>query len=402
MEYIAKLRISQLDVYLLRQMLARMGVALIIALAALLIERILRLFDLVSDLGADVGLVLSLALNLVPHYIGLALPAALCFSILATLSSLSKSNEIDILEGSGWSLRRIGIPFIACSIVMVFISLFLFGTVQPYSRYAFHEVRYQIRTAGWQGKVEQTAFFDIGKGMTLSVGEADPNNRLFYHVFLLRKDEQGETVTTARRGSLAQAKNDKGFYLVLQDGQMFLPNGQTIKFDTLPISRRFDLDDIPFRERGDSHRELTFFELWDRMHPPDGREVEPRFATEFHNRLIRAISLIAVAFMAVPLGINRKRVPTWRRAVIAIAILAAYDNIIKFVAGLAILGRIDPALSLWGLCSFFIAGGFWLYFSTPSQGSNSPFSQFIATINDWMFYIGRKIPFKLLKARQTP
>jgi len=61
---------------------------------------------------------------------------------------------------------------------------------------------------------------------------------------------------------------------------MFLPNGQTIKFDTLPISRRFDLDDIPFRERGDSHRELTFFELWDRMHPPDGREVEPRFATE--------------------------------------------------------------------------------------------------------------------------
>ena len=94
--------------------------------------------------------------------------------------------------------------------------------------------------------------------------------------------------------------------------------------------------------------------------------------------------------------------PTWRRAVIAIAILAAYDNIIKFVAGLAALGRIDPAFSLWGLCSFFIAGGFWLYFTTPSQGSNSPFSQFIVSINDWMFYIGRKLPFKSLKARQSP
>lgn len=402
MGYVAKFRINQLDVYLLRQMLGRMGVAILIALAALLIERILRLFDLVSGLGADVGLVLTLALNLVPHYIGLALPAALCFSILTTLSALSKSNEIDILEGSGWSLRRIGIPFIACSIVMVFISLFLFGTVQPYSRYAFHEIRYQIKTAGWQGKVEQTSFFDIGEGMTLSVGETDPNNRLFYHVFLLRNDEQGETVTTARRGSLAQTKNDKGFYLVLEDGQVFLENGQTITFDTLPISRSFELDDIPFRERGDSHRELTFLELWDRMHPTDGREAEPRFATEFHNRLIRAISLIAVAFMAVPLGINRKRVPTWHRAVIAIAILAAYDNIIKFVAGLAVLGRIDPALSLWGLCSFFIAGGFWLYFTTPSQGSNSPFSQFIVTANNWILFIGSKLPFKSSKARQTP
>ena len=92
MGYIAKFRISQLDVYLLRQMLPRMGVALLVALGALLIERILRLFDLVSGLGADVGLVLSLALNLVPHYIGLALPAALCFSILVSLGALSKSN----------------------------------------------------------------------------------------------------------------------------------------------------------------------------------------------------------------------------------------------------------------------------------------------------------------------
>lgn len=402
MGLIQKLPPSKLDVYLLRQMLPRMGGVLLIALAALLIERILRLFDLVAGFGAEIGLVLSLAINLIPHYIGLALPAALCFATLATLSALSQSNEIDVLEGAGWSLRRIGVPFIALSVVMVFISLLLFGIVQPYSRYAFHEIRYQIQTAGWKGRVEQTAFFDLGEGMTLSVGDVDPGNRLFYRVFLLRNDDDGETVTTARRGSLAAAEDGNGFYLLLEDGQILFPKGQTLTFDKFPIARRFDLKDIPFRDRGDNHRELTFTELWDRMHPADGSVADPRFTTEFHNRLIRAVSLIAVALMAVPLGITRKRVPTWRRAVIAIGILAAYDNIIKFVAGLGTLGRIDPALGLWSLCGLFIAGGFWLYMTTASQGSNSPFSRLIVAINDIMLHVGQRLTAIMSKAKHSP
>lgn len=397
-----KLTIRELDGYLIRQMMPRMMGALLIALAALLIERILRLFDLVTGFGAEIGLVLSLAVNLVPHYIGLALPAALCFATLATLSALSHSNEIDVLESSGWSLRRIGVPFIGCSIVIVFISLFLFGTVQPYSRYAFHEIRYQIQTAGWNGRVEQAKFLNLGKGMTLSVGNVDPGNKLFYQVFVSQKDEQGETVTTARRGSLAKTEDGNGLVLVLKNGQVLFPKGQILQFDTLPIARRFDVGEISFRERGDSHRELTFFELWERMHPEDGAEVDPRFATEFHNRLIRSISLIAVAFMAIPLGITRKRVPTWRRAVIAIAILAAYDNIIKFVAGLAALGRIDPVFGLWGLCSVFLAVGFWMFISTPSQGSHSPFSQMIVAINDAMAYVSRGLSAAIVKVRKSP
>ena len=95
------------DRYLIAQMFPRMLAALLFTLAALLIERLLRLLDFITGHGADIGPVLTLMLNLLPHYMGLALPAAFCVGILATLSSLSKDNEIDALESAGWSLRRI-------------------------------------------------------------------------------------------------------------------------------------------------------------------------------------------------------------------------------------------------------------------------------------------------------
>lgn len=379
------------DRYLIKQMLPRMGVAMVITLAALLIERILRLFDLVTGFGAEIGIVLTLALNLLPHYIGLALPAAFCFAILTTFGTLSQSGEIDALENAGWSLRRIGLPFIVCSLFMAVFSLILFGTIQPYSRYAFQEIRHTIQTAGWKGRVEQATFFDLGKGLTLSVGDADPTARLFYRVFLVQKDEKGETVTTARRGTLIPYPDGQGVRLLLEEGQVLLPKGEVLKFDKLPYERRFDNKNTIFRERGDSHRELTFQELWQRMHPANGGEPERRFAVEFHSRLVRAFSLIAVALMSIPLGITRKRVPTWRRIVVAIAILAAYDNMIKFVSELAGTNGIGPVFGLWGLCGLFTVFSLWLYISTPSQGSNAPFGRLIDTLSRKLSLAGKRL-----------
>ena len=87
--------ITKIDRYLLWRMLPRMGIALLITLLALLMERVLRLIDLVATQGAPLDLVVSMALNLVPHYLGLALPATFCIAILTALATLSRENEID-------------------------------------------------------------------------------------------------------------------------------------------------------------------------------------------------------------------------------------------------------------------------------------------------------------------
>src|ERR1700754_583561 len=50
---------------------------LVIVLPALLLERLLRLFDLLADAGVPAGSVGHMLVDLVPQYLGLALPAAL-------------------------------------------------------------------------------------------------------------------------------------------------------------------------------------------------------------------------------------------------------------------------------------------------------------------------------------
>ncbi|MEM0944955.1 MAG: LptF/LptG family permease, partial [Pseudomonadota bacterium] len=65
-------------------MLPKMAAALIVTLGVLLIERLLRLLDFITGNGADIGPVLTMMLNLLPHYMGLALPAAFCIGVLAT------------------------------------------------------------------------------------------------------------------------------------------------------------------------------------------------------------------------------------------------------------------------------------------------------------------------------
>ena len=104
----------------------------------------------------------------------------------------------------------------------------------------------------------------------------------------------------------------------------------------------------------------------------DGLALEPRYAAELHARLVRALALIGVPLIAVPLAVAGKRSPVWRRMVVAIALLVIFQNLTKTVEALADNGDINPALGLWGLCAIYFAVGLWLYLSTASQGSGSP------------------------------
>ncbi|MEM0944006.1 MAG: LptF/LptG family permease [Pseudomonadota bacterium] len=364
--------LGRADRYLISAMLPKMAAALIVTLGVLLIERLLRLLDFITGNGADIGPVLTMMLNLLPHYMGLALPAAFCIGVLATLSKLSRENEIDVLEAAGWSLRRIGAPLLGCAVVFSLFSVLLFGVIQPYSRYAFNELRHIIGSAGWDGRIEQGVILEAGDGLVISASEVDPAGRLLYKVFVLQERDGDEVIITAERGVVVTAPDGSGVVLVLQNGE--IPSaGGGLNFEQIQLDHTFDAADNPFRPRGGHERELTLAELWDEMGARAAdRASEPRFAAEFHNRLVRAVSMIGIALIAIPLSVTRKRVPTWRRMALAVAILAIYDNLIKLAVGYAKLGVADPALLLWGACAVFNGIALWLFMTTSGQGAQGP------------------------------
>ena len=368
------------DRYLIALLLPRMGAALAVTLVALILERVLRLFDFVTGQGAALGPVLGMALNLVPHYLGLALPVAFCIGMLGVLARLSEDSEIDALEGAGWSLRRIGAPFVGAAAILALMSLALFGFVQPYSRYAYYEIKDDVLSASWDGRLAGGVFLDLGRGMVLSAESVDTTGRTLSRVFLLREQNGRRIATTARRGVVVPEPERATVTLILHDGRTLMPDGETLAFERFTVPREFAMDSNPFRPRGENARELTLPELWRAMGQVTGEE-RRRFAVEFHDRLIRAVSLIGVAMLSVPLGVARKRSPRWPRLAVAVAALAIYDNLIKFAGSTAALGTIDPALALWGLALAFNGAALWICMATPGQGAPGPVRRLLRLID---------------------
>ncbi len=99
-----------IDRYLLRLLFWPLVGCLGVTVVALLLERILRLLDALSQSSARFGYVAQLAANLVPHYLGLALPVAFFVALFIVISKLSDGSEIDALLASGQSLERIALP----------------------------------------------------------------------------------------------------------------------------------------------------------------------------------------------------------------------------------------------------------------------------------------------------
>ena len=261
--------VTRIDRYLIWRMAPRMGVALLVTLVVLLMERVLRLIDLVTAQGAPLDLVVGMALNLVPHYLGLALPATFCIAVLTSLAALSRENELDALENSGWSLRRIGVPFIAAGVVLAIVSLPLFGVLQPYTRYGYRAIKHAALNAGWAGRLEEGVFIDAGNGLLISAGEVDPTGRVLSRVFVIQREGDAESVFTARRGLIMPDQKARVVRLLLKDGRGLVADGW-LDFEDLKLAREFAIDRNPFRPRGRSERELTFPELLDHASGADG------------------------------------------------------------------------------------------------------------------------------------
>ncbi len=396
-----------LDTYMLRLLAKPLMVSLAVVMAALLLERLVRLFELLAERGGGAGMVFAMAANLIPHYLGLALPAAFCFSMLSVILRMCEENEMDALEGSGLSIQRIAVPYLGVGVALALISVALFGYVQPYSRYAFSAIKHALINSPWDAQVIPGTFIDTGNGMRLSALEVGPEGRKLKNVFVFQvtPDESGEktveTAITAKTGELIAHKETGKLVLSLKDG-ITMPTSEdggttALAFGSLDISRDYAANAPIFRPRGLSEREMTLDELWNEAALPGPADRRARLKSEFHARLVRGISLIFLPLLAVPMGLSAKRTPRWESIALTGVIIIAYHQSIQLLEGFGDLQIIDPGPAIWGLGAAFGLFCSWLFFSTKGQGQGMPLRHIFRFVS----FITRRIK-RLLPARFRP
>ena len=124
-----------IDRYILRSVATPLLLALGVAAMLLLLEQMLRLFDFVLAEQGPVSVVWQMLANLLPHYLGLALPLGTFLGVMLAFRNLSMSSELDALNSSGASFGRLLRPVYMLIIVLMAFDFLLVSYIQPYARY---------------------------------------------------------------------------------------------------------------------------------------------------------------------------------------------------------------------------------------------------------------------------
>ena len=197
MRVLGRLGPDRLDLYALRLFAAPLLFALLTLLLAQMLERLLRLFDLAAASGAGLGAILDMALNLIPHYLGLAVPTAFTAAMFMAVARLGDNSELDVMLGTGRSIARIAAPYFAVAVMLAGFNLYLYGYLQPLTRYGYHVAVHKALQAGWDARVEGNRFMDAGHGFKLSAREVAADGRTLGSVFVHRQLGGVEEVTTS-------------------------------------------------------------------------------------------------------------------------------------------------------------------------------------------------------------
>ena len=345
-----------LDKYVLSQTMRRLMIAVSIVLIILVLERVLRLFEFAAANNAQFGLVLQMAANLVPHYLGLALPAAFFISILLLMANLGENSELDVIFGSGMSVRRMARPIIVTGIILSIISVVLMGYVQPYSRYGYRAIKHAATHAVWSETIAAQTFFSPARGLTIYANGIDLERRRLTGVFIHQITSSGRESTISAASGRVETDPETGQSIVELENAVQIverPDEPTVTLflGNLIYTPDFPFEPAPFRARGEDHRELTLGELLTGELPEDALTDDDinraKLSAEANGRLARSISVATMPLLAVPMGLAVKRRRRGAALTVAAVMLLVYHYTLELGQGLTGLGYVSPWIGLW-------------------------------------------------------
>ena len=336
----------RLDRYLLGCALPPMAAVLASTMVAFLLERLLRSLQLLAETDRGFDFLVRMAVNLTPHYAGLVLPGGFFIGLFVAIDRLNNGSEIDALLASGVSLSRITAPFVGLGLVLMMISVLLYGFVQPYTRYGYRAVLHAAKNAGWSGEVKAQAVLSPGPALVLTVDGVDKTGHQLTHVFIRRVGADGrEDVFTAQYAELHRDSDHRSVSLDLVDGQQVMrPPGHTpqlLSFSRLTLRLPLVQAAKLLRSRGGEESELTLVELAQQGFGGDApAPLRQTLLAELYSRLARALALPFMPLLAVPFALTAKRAGSTPGMAVAGLLLFGFQASLILAQGMVAAGRV--------------------------------------------------------------
>ena len=364
--------------YILRLIFAYSVPMLAVALIALLLERMLRLLQVLGGFERVFGYIPAMMVNLVPHYLGLALPAAFFLGVLLTFSRLHRERELIVMLGSGIGLHQLVLPVIGLSFVLMLVTALLFSYLQPHGRHGYRAFVHAVAQSSLKAAARDGSFIRV-ENLTFMAESVPGDSSRLSNVFVHEQEADGGSfVTTAKAGRLFEPADEPGTILQLGGGRRASigPGGGSkavLQFEQFAWPIGTDVKQL-FRPRGKDERELTLSELWSALDNPPAGTTRAELAAEFHGRLAKIFSILLLPVLAMPLAMGGGREGRSFGIVIGLLALVGYEEALQLGESLTAQGRISPWLGVWAIFAGFATVAGLLFFRACFRVTADPFA----------------------------
>jgi lipopolysaccharide export system permease protein len=339
------------------------GVCVFILLAGNAMKDIARLL---AGGRLPIGFFLELLMMLVPYVISYALPLGLLIGVLAVFGRLSAQNEITAMKASGLSLYSIASPVLLLAFIGSILALGINFYYAPVAKAAYRQSVKNVLRENPLQFIEPHTFIKDFPGYVIYASERDGNYLRNFWIWELNPDKQASIFIKAESGEVTYDEKTDALVLDLEQGvgekrrrgdpeNMQDNSVPTLYFDKVSI--RLPLDKI----FGDQHFRkgvsmMNFNELLaernkflkeEQAGDPKAFTQRIKFQMQIQKNFAMAFSVIALATVAIPLGIRSSRSETYANSAIALGLAMVFYFLVVAVSWLEKKPHLRPDLLIW-------------------------------------------------------
>lgn len=305
---------GSIDRYIFRTTLASFALVLVSLTGVIWITQALRGIDLMTSQGQTILTFLGVTSLAIPVLVLIIAPIALMIAISHTLTKLATDSEIIVMNAAGLSPIRLFLPFLYATTVVALIVAFISAYMAPDGMRRLKRWDAEITADVLANILQPGRFAQLDQNLTIRVRERQPGGLLVGIFVDDRRDPKERITILADRGTVL--KNDKGSFLVLEDGN--LQRFETGKADPALVKfGRYAFDMSKFSKQGiDVTYGIRERYLWELIDPsPDDpvyQQLSGQFRAELHDRLMApiypfAFAALTFAFLGSPRTTRQSR-----------------------------------------------------------------------------------------------
>jgi lipopolysaccharide export system permease protein len=373
--------------YILKEILPVFLIGLMVFTVILLMDKILKLIELVIARGVSPSQILMLLVFISPSFLIFTIPMAVLLSTLISFGRLSGDSEITAFKASGMSLYQLFFPVSIFSIVAYLLTSFLVLYGLPWGNRGFMTTLYKIAQSKADIEIKERVFNDIFDGLVVYVEKVPIQGKRMEGILIYDERDQGKINTIfAQEGFLSSNPTSQEVILRLFNGDIHRFDPQTnvyqkVRFNAydlkLELAKAFSALGGKLRDYEMSIRDIKEKIKKKRVLGEDSTPQE----VELHKRYAIPFGCIVFALIGVPLGIQPRRSGRSYGFVFSIFVILTYYISITVSEILALSHTLPTFLAGWAPNLLFGGLGIYLLIKTAKESPFKPLVWLTETID---------------------